>query len=212
MPVLLPRGGGRGQNGHGYGRGRNGGCIGGHGCGGRGGPLLSRKQPKAPPPLPAMSCHDKQADLPLSRCQGAMIKACRPLLVFSRISSTMVQMSLPSLLSALAAKTGAGGRSNHSRQCPRRCPLGGGTLQKSKSSAAAAPTATSTLTARVMDQPMREDDVEVGVPLTTMMMTMVATMTVRAPPRCPMGSGTSSSPPSKETRRNMALWGSRCPP
>jgi hypothetical protein len=51
MPSLLPRGGGRGQNGHGCGRGRNGGRIGRRGRGGRGGPLPSREQPKAPPPL-----------------------------------------------------------------------------------------------------------------------------------------------------------------
>ncbi len=90
----------------------HGGRIGVRGCGGRSGPLPSREQPKAPPPLPAMSCRDKQADLPLSRCRGAMIKARRPLLVFSRISSTMMRLSSSSSLLALAAKTGAGGRSD----------------------------------------------------------------------------------------------------
>ncbi len=152
MPVLLPHGGGRGQNGHGCGWGRNSGRIGGRGCGGRGGPLPSREQKKASMPLPAMSRRDKQADLPLSRCQGAMIKARHPLLIFSCISLTMMQPSLSLLTLAFATKTGAGGRSNHSRQCPRHRPRGGGTLQKSKRSATAAPTATSTLTEpRVMD-------------------------------------------------------------
>ncbi len=73
---------------------------------------------------------------------------------------------------ALAAKTGAGGKSDHSRQCPCHRPHGEGTLWKSKSSAAVAPTVTSTLTGlRVMDQPMREDDVKAGVPLTMTVMT-----------------------------------------
>jgi hypothetical protein len=61
-----------------------------------------------------MSRRDKQVDLPLSRCRGAMIEARRPLLVFSRISSTIMRPSSSSPLSALAAKTGAGGRSDHS--------------------------------------------------------------------------------------------------
>jgi hypothetical protein len=49
---------------------------------------------KAPPPLPTMFCRDKQVVLPLSRGRGAMIKARRPLLVFSRISLTMMRPSL----------------------------------------------------------------------------------------------------------------------
>jgi hypothetical protein len=119
-----------------------------------------------------MSCRDKQADLPLSCCQGAMIKDRPPLLVFSRISLTMMQPSLLSLLLALATKTGAGGRSNHSRQCPHHRPPGEGTIRKSKSSAPAAPTATSTLTGlHVMDRLMRKDNIEAGVPLTMTMMT-----------------------------------------
>jgi hypothetical protein len=77
---------------------------------GRGGPLLSHKQPKALLPLPTMSRRNKQANFPLLCGRGAMIKACRPLLVFSRISWTMMQPSLLSLLLALAAKTGAGGK------------------------------------------------------------------------------------------------------
>ncbi len=130
----------------------HGGRIGGRGCGERGDPLPSRKQPKSPSPLPAMSRCNKQVDLPLSRCRGAMIEARRPLLVFSHISLTMMRLSSSSSLLALSAKTGAGGRSDHSRQCPRHRPRGEGTLRKSKSSAAAAPTATSTLTGlRVMD-------------------------------------------------------------
>ncbi len=64
-----------------------------------------------------------------------------------------------------------------------------------------------------MGRPTREDDVEVGVPSTTTMMTMAAaTTTVGVPPRCPMGSGTSSRPLSKGTRRNSAPRGSRRPP
>jgi hypothetical protein len=150
----------------------HGGRIGGRGCGGQGGPLPSRKQPKAPLPLPPMSCCNKQADLLLSRCQGAMIEALRPLLVFSRISSTMMQPSLSSSFSALAAKTGEGGRSDHSCRYPHHHKHGEGTGWKSKSSTAAATTATSTLTGlRVMDQPMREDDIKAGVPLTMTMMT-----------------------------------------
>jgi hypothetical protein len=130
----------------------HGGCIGGRGCGGQGGPLTSCKQPRAPPPLPAMSHHNKQADFPLSCCQGAMIEARRPLLVFFCISSTMMRPSSSSLLSALAAKTGAGGRSDHSCGCLCHRPRGEGTLWKSKSSPATAPTATSTLTGlHVMD-------------------------------------------------------------
>jgi hypothetical protein len=39
-----------------------------------------------------------------------MIKARRPLLVFSRVSSTMMRPSLLLLLSALATKTGVGGK------------------------------------------------------------------------------------------------------
>jgi hypothetical protein len=76
------------------------------------------------------------------------------------------------------------------------------------------PTATSTLTGmHVMDQPMREDNVEAGVPLTMTMMTMaVATTMVGAPPRCPTGLGTSSRPPSKRTKPNLAAWGSWRPP
>jgi hypothetical protein len=53
----------------------------------------------------------------------------------------------------------------------------------------------------------------VGVLLTTTMMTMMAVTTmVGAPPRCPMGSGTSSMPPLKGTRQNLAPRGSRLPP
>jgi hypothetical protein len=109
---------------------------------------------------------------------------------------------------------GLGGRSDHSRQCPRHRPRGEGTLQKSNSSVAAAPTATSTSTGpRVMGRTTREDDVEVGVPSTTTMMTMAAaTTTVGAPPRCPVGSGATSRPPSKGIRRNSAPRGSRRPP
>ncbi len=107
-----------------------------------------------------------------------------------------------------------GGRCDHSRRCPRRRPQGRATLQKSKSSAAAAPTSTSTLTGpHVIDRPMREDDVEAGVPLTRILVTMVATTTtVGAPPRCPTGSGTTLRPPSKGTRRNLAPRGLWCPP
>jgi hypothetical protein len=117
-------------------------------------------------------------------------------------------------LSALAAKTGAGGKKQPVLPMPRGCPLGGATLRKSKSSAAATPTATSTLTGpHVMGQTMHEDDVKVGVPSTTTMMTMSATMTtVGALPRCLTRSGTSSRPPSKGTRQNLVSWGSRRPP
>jgi hypothetical protein len=90
MLVLLPRGGSHGQNGHGCGQGRNGGCICGRGHGGQGGPLLSHEQPKALPLLPIMSRCNKQVDHPLSRGQGVIFKACHPLLVFSRISLTMM--------------------------------------------------------------------------------------------------------------------------
>jgi hypothetical protein len=86
MPVLLPHGGSRGQNGHGCGRGRNCGRIGGCGHGGRVGPHPSREQPKALPLLPIMSCRNKQGDLPLSHGRGMMIKARHPLLIFSRVS------------------------------------------------------------------------------------------------------------------------------
>ncbi len=52
-----------------------------------------------------------------------------------------------------------------------------------------------------------------GVPLATTMMTMAAiTMMVGALPRCPMGSGTSSRPPSKGTKQNLASRGSWRPP
>jgi hypothetical protein len=114
----------------------------------------------------------------------------------------------------LLPRWGRGGRSNHSRRCPRRRPRGGGTLRKSKISVAAAPTATSTSTRpRVMGQPTHEDNVEAGVLSTTTMMTMAAmTTTVGAPPRCPTGSGTISRPPSKGMRRNSAPRGSRRPP
>ncbi len=90
---------------------------------------------------------------------------------------------------------------------------GGKGLRKSKSSATAAPTATSTSTGlHVMGRPACEDDVKVGVPLMTTMMTMAAaTTTVEVPPTCPMGSGTSSRPPSKGTRQNSAPKGSRRP-
>jgi hypothetical protein len=137
-----------------------------------------------------MSRRDKQADLPLSRCRGAMIEARHPLLLFSRISSTMMRPFLSSSLSALTAKTGVGGRSDHSRRCLRQSPRGEGTLWKSKSSTTATPTATSTLTGlRVMDQPMREDNVEAGVLLTMTMMTKqnLAPPGSWRPP--PMGSG-----------------------
>jgi hypothetical protein len=127
MPVLLPRGGSRCKNGHGCGQGRNGGHIGGRGHGGQGGPLPSRKQPKALPLLPTMSCHDKQADLPLLYGRGVMIKTCRPLLVFTRVSSTMMRpyLSLSSSLPALAAKMGAGENKQPLPLMPPPPPTGG---------------------------------------------------------------------------------------
>jgi hypothetical protein len=60
---------------------------------------------------------------------------------------------------------------------------------------------------------MRKDDVEAGILSTMMMMTMAATTTtVGGLPRCPTGSGTSSRPPLKGTRQNLAPWGSQRPP
>jgi hypothetical protein len=119
MPVSLPR---RSRGGPAR---RRGGRDGGRGRGGRGGPLPSRERPKAPPPSPTMSRRDKQADLPLSRGRGAMIEARRPLLVFSRVSSTMMRPSSSSSLSALAAKTGAGGKKLPLPPMPPPPPTGG---------------------------------------------------------------------------------------
>jgi hypothetical protein len=53
-----------------------------------------------------------------------MIKACRPLLVFSRVSSTMMWPSLSSLLSALATKMGAGGKKQPLPLIPLPLPKG----------------------------------------------------------------------------------------
>jgi hypothetical protein len=103
MPVSLPRCGCSGPA-----RCR-GGRDGIQGQGGRGGPLLSREQPKALLLLPTMSCRNKQVNLLLLRGRGAMIEGRRPLLVFSHVSLTMMQPTLSLSLSALAAKTGAGG-------------------------------------------------------------------------------------------------------
>ncbi len=44
------------------------------------------------------------------------------------------------------------------------------------------------------------------------MMMAAATTTVGAPPRCPMGLGTSSRPPLKGARQNLNPRGSRRPP
>ncbi len=57
-----------------------------------------------------MSRRDKQADFLLLRGRDALIEACRPLLVFSRVSTMMMQLYLLLSLSALAAKMGAGGK------------------------------------------------------------------------------------------------------
>jgi hypothetical protein len=119
MPISLPpcsRGGPAG---------REGGHDGGQGHGGRGNPLPSCKPPKAPPPLPTIYHCDKQVDLLLSRGRGAMIKACCPLLVFSRVSLTMMGPSLLSSLSALAAKMGAGGKKQPLLPMPPLPPTGG---------------------------------------------------------------------------------------
>jgi hypothetical protein len=93
-------------------------------------------------------------------------------------------------------------------------PTRGGTLQKSKNSDAAAPTATSTSTGPcMMGRLTRKDDVEAGVPLTTKVMMMAVTTTmVEALPRCPTGLGTSSRPPSKGARKNLAPRGLWRPP
>jgi len=81
---------------------------------------------------------------------------------------------------------------------------------------AAAPAATSTSTGpRIMGRPTRKDDVKTGVSSTTTMMTTAATtrrQRLGAPRRCPTGSGTSSSSPSKGTWRNSTPRGSRRPP
>jgi hypothetical protein len=134
-----------------------------------------------------------------------MIEACHPLLVFSCVSSTIMQLSLLSSLSALASKTGAGGKKQQLLQMRPPLPTGGGTLQKLKSSAAATGP-------HAMCQPTCKDNIEAGVPsTTTMMMRMVAKRTtVGAPLRCLMGLGTSLRPPSIRMRQTLAPWGSPC--
>jgi hypothetical protein len=100
-----------------------------------------------------------------------MVEARRPLLVFSHVSLTMMRPSSLSLLSALAAKTGVGGKKQPLLPMPLPPPMGGGTLRKSKSFAAAAPAATSMSTGPcVKGRPTRKDNAEVGVLLTIMMM------------------------------------------
>ena len=55
---------------------------------------------------------------------------CRPLLVFSHISSTMMQPSLSLSLSALAAKTGAGGKKRPLLLMPPPPPTGEGDTEE----------------------------------------------------------------------------------
>jgi hypothetical protein len=57
-----------------------------------------------------------------------MIEACCPLLVFSRVSSTMMRLSLSLLLSALANKTGVGGKKQPLLPMPPPPPMGGGDI------------------------------------------------------------------------------------
>jgi hypothetical protein len=61
------------------------------------------------PPCPAATSR-RTFRCRVAEARGAIIEARRPLLVFSRVSLTMIRPSSSSSLSALAAKTGAGGK------------------------------------------------------------------------------------------------------
>ncbi len=113
----------------------------------------SHQKPKALPLLPTMSHRNKQVDLPPLRGRGAMVKARHPLLVFSRVSLTVMRPFLLLSLLALAAKTGGGGKKQALLPMPLLPPTGGGggTQRKFNSTATVPPAAKTKLTgARVM--------------------------------------------------------------